>query len=443
MKRIFYTKLKLVFSTIFILSSFSLFSQSTFYSQGTGNFTTTTNWDTNSDGGGSDPVDLADMQDGNDSFIIQDEHTITLDDSININNLTVGEGTSGGLIFGNDATARQLVVQGTLTTGSSATITISANNATHTFYIQGAVTNNGSIDLRNSSSQVANTILDGTFTISGNTSQFNNITFNTGTITAGVAFDIEANVIIETGATFADGDFIHTVAGDWTENGTGAMTGSGTIQMDATLVQSIKTASAFNNLTFNGGSVATISGANNENILTVNGNLLITNNTEVSTSSRHTVAGNFTVADGSEFTANDGRITFNSASAQTIDIGSNATILYIQGPDNFPSGFSTYTFETSSQCRYDGALDQTVRVLLAPSCTKKVPLFISNEPLVISKSSLILNVVLFVISTLPSIIILAVPRVQSLSSSSCILFPVKVIEPEKLHTPSSLNSCNV
>lgn len=466
-------------------------SQNTYYSQGTDNFSTTSNWDTNSGGGGSNPADLADMQDGNDSFIIQDGHTITLDNNFDINNLTVGQGVSGALVIGNDATARQLIVQGTTITGVGATISIGAFNATHSFSIQGTVTNNGTIDLQNSSSQVANVILDGIFSISGNSPQFNNITFNTGTVTASVAFDIEANVIIEDGATFVDGDFTHTVAGDWTENGTGAMTGFGTVQMDATLVQSIKTASVFNNLTFNGGSIATISGAATDAILTVNGNLLITNNTDVSTSSRNTMNGNFTVDDGSTYTANDGRIIFSSANSQTIDIGTNVTfdevyfdnggaanpktivgnykandqtrvyddavidgagdqtlqelrldggcnfsgsmtftgsnihddndndctlgtasikiegsvhitnnttlriyadvdlisgyldindgtalvqegasktltakassILYIQGSDNFPSGFTTYTFETNSQCRYDGALAQTIR----------------------------------------------------------------------------------
>ncbi|NOZ47269.1 MAG: T9SS type A sorting domain-containing protein [Chlorobi bacterium] len=310
-----------VLSLILLLCNFTLQSQ-TYYSQGTGNFTTLANWNTNPGGGGSSPAALADLQNGLNNFVIQDAHVVSINDSININNLTIGGGTSGTLTFGIDAVARQLVINGTTTINAGGILNIGAYTATHTIYIKGAITNNGTFDLQNSSSQVANAIIDGTFSISGNSPQFNNITFNSGTITAGVSFDIEGNVTIETGATFADGGFTHTVAGDWTENGTGQMTGTGTIQMDATLVQSIKTAATFNNLTFSGGSIATISGANNENILTVNGNLYITNNTEVSTSSRHTVAGNFTVDEGSKYAANDGRITFNSASAQTITVSS-------------------------------------------------------------------------------------------------------------------------
>lgn len=49
----------------------------TYYSQGDGDWSTLTNWDTNAGGGGSDPASVADMDD--DTFIIQANHTITMD----------------------------------------------------------------------------------------------------------------------------------------------------------------------------------------------------------------------------------------------------------------------------------------------------------------------------------------------------------------------------
>ena len=290
----------------------------TFYSQGSGSFSTLSNWDTDPGGTGTDPV-LADLTDGTNIFIIQDGHTITLDLDIDISSLIVGQGVSGALIIGNDATTRNMVVQGATTVDVGGAVTVGANNATHTATFQGTITNNGTIDLFNNTSQLVNSTLAGTFSIAGtNTPQFGGITFNTGTVTAGVALDIEGNLVIEAGATFADGGLTHTLAGNWTENGSGQMTGSGTIQMDAPVVQSISTASVFNNITFNGGSTATIASAIT---ITVNGNMVITNNTRVNTAANHILLGDFTVDLGSEFNAGAGIMIFNaSTNAQTLNL---------------------------------------------------------------------------------------------------------------------------
>ena len=50
--------LLLLFGLVFFISY--SFAQTTYYSQGTGNFSTLTNWDTNQGGGGSDPATLVD-----------------------------------------------------------------------------------------------------------------------------------------------------------------------------------------------------------------------------------------------------------------------------------------------------------------------------------------------------------------------------------------------
>ncbi len=306
--------------TIVLLGTFFSFS-ATFYSQGNGSFSTLSNWDTDPGGTGTDPI-LADLTDGTNVFIIQDGHTVTLDLDIDIASLVVGQGTSGTLVIGNNTSARNMTVQGATTVDVGGSISVGANNVAHTAAFQGAITNNGTIDLFNTTSQLVNSTLSGTFSIAGtNTPQFGGITFNTGTITAGVALDVDGNLIIETGATFADGGFTHTVQGNWTENGTGQMTGTGTIQMDAPIVQSVSTASTFNNLIFSGGNIATISAD-----ITVTGNFLITNNTAVNTGSTHTLQGNFTVDAGSTFTATGGIMNFNAASnAQTLNLNGTVT----------------------------------------------------------------------------------------------------------------------
>ena len=231
---------KLTISIISVLFILSTQVQATdYYSQNSGSFTTTSNWNTASDGSGSAPSGLSDFQNGTNVFIIQDGHTITVNDSVNCAGITVGGGTSGTLTFGNDATGRWLIVQGTFTVNAGATVNISNDNATHNLEIQDDLTNNGTINFRNNSLQVVNTILNGSLTVSGNTPVFNNLTIQGGTVTAGVALDINGTMTIEDGAVFADGGYTHTVAGNWTENGNGRMTGTGTINMDASLVQSV------------------------------------------------------------------------------------------------------------------------------------------------------------------------------------------------------------
>lgn len=312
--------LTLLFVLVGVISSMA----ATFYSQGSGNFSNLANWDTDPGGTGTDPV-LTDLTDGTNIFIIQDGHNITLDLDIDVSSLVVGQGTSGALVIGDNTTARNMIVQGVTTVNVGAAVTVGANNATHTATFLGAITNDGSIDLFNNTSQLVNSTLSGIFSISGtNTPQFGGLTFSTGTIAAAVALDIDGNLVIENGATFADGDLTHTLAGDWAENGSGQMTGNGTIQMDAPVVQSISTTSIFNNLTFNGSSTAAIS-AN----ITVNGNLVVTNNTRVNTASTHTFLGDFTVDAGSEFNASAGTSIFSaSTNAQTLNL--NGTVAFDQ-----------------------------------------------------------------------------------------------------------------
>ncbi len=242
--------------------------------------------------------------------------TVTLDQDVTILSLTV----NGNFIIGNDATARNLTVTGSTLIASGASFTVGAFDITHNITFQNTLTNNGTLDLYNNSSQVANVTFDassGSFIVGGsNTPQFSTLTFTGGTITAGVSFDINGAVIIENATTFNDGNLTHTVAGNWTENGSGQMTGNGTIQMDASLIQSITNAASFYNLSFTGGGIGVLA-ANT----TVTNNFTISNNTEVQSSAYNIFQADFTVDNGSKYTATVGRATFNSAANQNINIG--------------------------------------------------------------------------------------------------------------------------
>ncbi len=251
-----------LFIIIIILFSQSVFS-ATITSVGSGDWSNSATWD-------------AGVPNIGDDVIISNGHTVTLNQDASILSLIV----NGNIILGNNATARSLTITGSTLIAGTGSFNVGAFNITHAVSMQGALTNNGVFNLRNTSSRVANVTLDGTFSIGGtNSPQFNNITFNSGTVTAAVALDINGSVIIENGAVFADGDFVHTVAGNWTENGTGQMTGNGTIQMDAPLIQSITAPATFYNLTFNSGQIGVIAGN-----IEVTNDFLVTNNTEVTTS---------------------------------------------------------------------------------------------------------------------------------------------------------------
>ncbi len=290
----------LAFIVIFFLVTINIFS-ATITSVATGDWNNAATWDAGVPAAGDDVVIAA-------------GHTVTLNQDATVLSLTV----NGNLVIGNDATARNLTITGTTSVNAGGSFTVGAFNITHNVSFQGAVTNDGSLDFYNNSSQVADAVFSGTYTVGGsNSPQFAKVTFNSGTVTAGVAFDINGAVVIENGATFAADNFTHTVAGNWTENGTGQMTGNGTIQMDATLIQSVTTAATFYNLVYNGGGIGVL-GAN----VTVTNDFSISNNTEVQSSQYHTFQGNFTVADGSTYEATAGRVTFNSATeTQTITIG--------------------------------------------------------------------------------------------------------------------------
>lgn len=297
----------------------------TFYSQATGSFGTLSNWNTTAGGGGSTPV-ASDLTNGLSTFIIQNGHTITLNQNVDVLALTVGAGSSGTLTIGNDASARTLLSRVNLNVRTGATINL-GSDATHLFDIRGNFTNSGTVNLRSSVIRVADLTFNGASTqvFGPNTINFNNVTFAAASsVTANAAMNIQGYVTLAAGAAFQDGGFTHNVGGDWIDGTTGAMTGTGTINFNSSTAQTLQSASNFNNITFNGGGTVTLTGA-----ATVAGNFYVTNNTNILASGNvtHTVAKNFTVDAGSTYTQSQGTIDFNGAAvAQTIDVNNSIFI---------------------------------------------------------------------------------------------------------------------
>ncbi|MEO8465886.1 MAG: DUF6701 domain-containing protein [Gammaproteobacteria bacterium] len=188
--------------------------------------------------------------------------TTTLDaNSTALNSLTV----NGGLVIGNNATARALTVTGNLVIAATGTISLGATAATHTLAAGGDITNAGSMNLSPGGSRVANV----TFNRNGNQAvsgagayTFNLITLNQGATNANV-LDMQAAITVPSPfLTITNGTYKHsstTSITPWTtaSGATIPATGGFWLNSSATV-----TTGAFD-VTINGGFLRVSSGTMN------------------------------------------------------------------------------------------------------------------------------------------------------------------------------------
>ena len=226
----------------------SVWGQTTYTSTTDGNWSTMT-WSPSGTPGSSDNV------------VIDDGHTVTIDQNISIVALTVGHGSSGILTF--DGTSRTVSISGNITIQNGATfITQEVTSATHGMNIGGYVSNNGIFDMSRGG---ADFLCDVTFTKDGNqtvsgtgsTTRFNAITLNMGTSNTNILeitannFSAKSAFLTITKGTFkltsavevtaSTGNFtISSNAGLWVNGGTitfgsssGSLTVNGSLKVDA------------------------------------------------------------------------------------------------------------------------------------------------------------------------------------------------------------------
>lgn len=264
------------------------------------------------------------------SFIIRDGDSYTIDADLTIDNLTIGQGTSGILRIGNDATSRNFTITGALTTALGGSLQVNATAAVHIIEVQSNITNNGSLDLFNSILDQATLNWNGVganVTYSGNDPQLGNIVFKDDGVGnrqyfVGANFDIQGNVIIEDDATFVGAGNSHTVNGNWTELVGGAYNGSGggTVTFTNSLVQSLSSDNVannlvFENLVFNGGGIVAM-GAD----VYANGNFSVTNNTTINSGRDLFFRADLTVDVGSSLTQTARVAYFDGTIAQNISL---------------------------------------------------------------------------------------------------------------------------
>ncbi|MGC9151455.1 MAG: beta strand repeat-containing protein [Microbacter sp.] len=153
---------------------------------------------------------------------------------------------------------------------------------------------------------------------------FNNLSTTTGTTTTSTALNIDGNLSIGTGTTFVGSSYAHTVAGDWTNNGT-FTAGTSTVTLDGNNASNINgsATTTFNNLTINkGAAVTTVTNATKA--FAVTGNLLVTQGNLIlqGTDNDYIINGNLTVS-------TNGTLTHSvnwDTSAKKITLGGNLAI---------------------------------------------------------------------------------------------------------------------
>ncbi len=378
------------------------------------NFSATSNWNTATNGSGSNPV-AGDLTSGLHTFIIQNGYTVTVDQDIEVLGLQVGTGTATNLVVGNNTTARTVTIgSGGFSVSTNGTVAVGAFDAIHILNLAGNLTVNGSLNLFTSATRAANTIISGSSVVSGAgaTLTFNNLNLSpTAAITATRAITVNNNFIADVGSTTnTNQNFV--VNGNFTlPNGATYTQSANTTTFSGTTVQTIEInqGATFFGLTFSNGGVnaktiigditasstlainagstvtgsgtqtlrsnATISGTCNfsgtvnwESTGNISGSTPFSIGTAVSvfsgiktlTGGTWNVENNLTIISGGGLILNSGTVLNNPSALNTLSVEAGGN-LHMRGSNNFPTNFNTYSFATASNARYDANLAQTIR----------------------------------------------------------------------------------
>jgi len=142
-----------------------------------------------------------------DNATIADGHTVYIDTTVTVNSLTVGQGTSGTLLIGDDNTARSITVIGNVDVKAGAIFRVNgaSNTSGHTLTTSGNILNAGKFVMApDADSRCAVTFnKNGTQTISGSgdSTHFYTITLNMGTSRTNV-LDVFATNFTVSGSNF-------------------------------------------------------------------------------------------------------------------------------------------------------------------------------------------------------------------------------------------------
>jgi Secretion system C-terminal sorting domain len=265
-----------------------------------------------------------------DDVVIADGCTVTIDQGVTVNSLTVGQGTSGTLTF-SGTTPRAVIVTTDITIAIGGTfVTQTAGTATNTMSIGGNLTNNGTFDMSQGGTTFLCTVTfnkagNQTISGSGTTTRFRFIILNKSAVGNKVTASTNVTVGPSSAITFTNGTWEQS-AGTLTTGGTFTVAATGAMIIDGT-------GSYTTPITSSGGST-TINGA-----LTVN-----TSGSFTSGGGNNTLA----IASGATATFTSGTINVNGTfrNQGTTTINGGTFNIELQAAANNGAGF--HGFEISS-----------------------------------------------------------------------------------------------
>lgn len=220
-----------------------------------------------------------------DYVTIANTHNVTLDTDGACLTLTVGQGTSGQLTLGNNATSRSLTVSGNLVIQSGATIINGASNATHQMTVTGNVVNNGTLNLSASANRLCNITFNknGTQSITGTgaTTFFNRITMAMGNSVNNVldisssSFSVRpTNFLTLTSGTFKLSSPMAATLTPFTGATTFSTNNAMWLNNSNTVLLFGNSITSYGNIRVSAGTFS-VGNANNENLIVDGGNIII------------------------------------------------------------------------------------------------------------------------------------------------------------------------
>ena len=352
-------RLRQVIGTMLIIIAANLasFGQSIgdFRSLNTGTWSNTGTWEV---WNGSSYIAATSIPTSSNNVVIRNAKTVTIDVNANCKNVSIGDGSTIGILQFASSGSISLSVGQDLTINASCTFQVqNLSTSSHTATIGGNLINNGSVNLRQTSARLAN------LTVNGNSISGNGTTFNLNSLTLGLGF---ANILFSNTINI-NGDLSHTSSLSCT---------AGTVSFQGGAAQAINGPNA----TFNQLSIATNATAvtMNENV-TVNGLFTFGGSpASLNLNGYHlTMKGGYTRSGTCYFIGNAAsNLTFDGASSSTFIFASNFNLNNLT-INNTSASASTYTLASAL----------TVNNLSMTGATSQTSLSISGATLTINNSA--------------------------------------------------------
>lgn len=210
------------FLALLMLTSFSNIYARTYYSRQSGLWSVPSTWSTVTYG---NATNTGTYPQRGDLVYIGDGHNISMNVNAVTASITVGQGTSGSLMYSNYLTFL-MVIAGNLTVNTGATFGYSANSSRmHNCYISGNLVNNGTVDVYYDANDYVNLTFNSSVNsiVSGSGSwDLNTVTVYKGTLTSyrvevtATAFETAVRNLVVTYGTY-----VHNNAGTYNVNPSG------------------------------------------------------------------------------------------------------------------------------------------------------------------------------------------------------------------------------